>query len=130
MQGENQTFLDFSDRTDALAVRLGCDVQDLPERLGFSRSSLFAYRTGKSRISPKAWAKLEMAERAAGLDEVEKNPAESENLREDSAGYRYRAATPPETALMIGRIEKRLDDLTDLVREIAEVLEIRRKGPR
>jgi polyhydroxyalkanoate synthesis regulator phasin len=67
MQAENWTCLDFSRRTDALAVQLGRDVGDLPEVLGFSRASLFAYRTGKARISGKAWLKLEQAERAAEI---------------------------------------------------------------
>lgn len=54
-------------RTDALAVALGCDVQDLPEILGFSRASLFGYRSGKLNVSSKALAKLEAAELKAGI---------------------------------------------------------------
>lgn len=48
-----------------------------------------------------------------------------DRLAEPSRGY---TATPAETAVMIGRLEKRLDDLTDLVREIADVLNVRRGG--
>jgi hypothetical protein len=70
MQGDKSTFLDFSRRTAELAAARGCDVQDLAAPngpLGFSRASLFAYRTGKAKITDKAWAKLAAAEREAGI---------------------------------------------------------------
>lgn len=70
MQGENHTFSDFLFRTNRLADRWGCDVQDLAERIGISRAMLFASRTGKVAISRKTWGKLEAAERAAGLGSV------------------------------------------------------------
>lgn len=67
MQEEKWTYVDFSRRTDALAAQLRCDVGNLPEVLGFSRASLFAYRSGKARITPKAWNKLAKAERDAEI---------------------------------------------------------------
>jgi len=67
LQAKKQTFLDFSRRTDALAVKLGFRLGDLPAKLGISRASLFSYRTGKSPISNKAWQKLQIAERESGI---------------------------------------------------------------
>jgi hypothetical protein len=48
--------------------------------LGLSVASLFGYRSGSIKISPKAWSKLERAERAAGVGtapEKPSNPADS-----------------------------------------------------
>lgn len=67
MQAENETPIDFLKRSDALALALQKNVQDLTEVLGVSRASLFSYRTGKRPITSKAWRKLEQAERAAGM---------------------------------------------------------------
>lgn len=67
MQSKNCTPLDFSRRTDALAARLGCDLGGLPALLGFSRASLFGYRSGKAKITPKAWSRLAQAETDAGI---------------------------------------------------------------
>lgn len=58
MQEKCETPRDFLRRTDLLAARLGCSVQELPDKLGFSRASLFAYRAGKRTITPKAWLRL------------------------------------------------------------------------
>lgn len=68
MQDLNKTFLDFSSRTDVLAARLGVNIQDLPDYIGLSRSSLFALRKGERSVTPKNWAKLEEAENKAGLE--------------------------------------------------------------
>lgn len=65
MQQENQTSSDFLRRTDALALKLGKNVQELSEVLGISRAMLFGYRKGKNAISGKAWLKLETAEKDA-----------------------------------------------------------------
>ena len=59
--------MDFSERTDTLAARLGCDIGDLSAEIGIGRSTLFGYRSGKLQPSKKAWAKLEAAEREAGI---------------------------------------------------------------
>ena len=71
MQQKNETFRDFLRRTDALSVKIGCDIQQLPEKLGFSRASLFAYRSGTRPITGKAWRKLEAAEREAGMSQIQ-----------------------------------------------------------
>lgn len=88
MQQEKQTCLDFLTRTDLLAATLGCDVQALPELIGISRSSLFAYRSGKARITDKAWAKLRAAEVKAGLARrvYEAAPLPSSRLNEPGGG--------------------------------------------
>lgn len=67
MQQQKWTHLDFSRRTDALAARLGRDLGALPSLLGFSRASLFGYRSGKAKITPKAWSRLAQAETDAGI---------------------------------------------------------------
>jgi transcriptional regulator with XRE-family HTH domain len=67
MQARNDTYRDFLRRTDTLAVVLGLDIGDLPERLGISRASLFRYRSGKVPISAKAFIKLAFAETEAGI---------------------------------------------------------------
>lgn len=64
---ENQTFSDFTRRTDILAAQLKVRLGDLPARLEVSRASFFAYRSGKSPITNKAWHKLLRAERESGI---------------------------------------------------------------
>ncbi|MBK1884119.1 hypothetical protein JIN85_16990 [Luteolibacter pohnpeiensis] len=61
-QPENRTFSHFSQRTDSLALALGCNLEDLPEKLGISRRMFFGYRSGQYPISKKAWEKLSKAE--------------------------------------------------------------------
>lgn len=48
-------------------MRLGLNVQELPDVIGISRASLFSYRTGNRPLSSKAWRKLEAAEKEAGI---------------------------------------------------------------
>lgn len=67
MQEKKRTFLDFVFRTDVLARRLSCDLDEVAGVIGISRSSLFAYRSGKSKITRKAWSKLDSAELEAGI---------------------------------------------------------------
>jgi len=57
----------FLARTDALANALRVNVEDLVDVLDVSRSSLFGWRAGRRKVSNKAWAKLEAAEREAGI---------------------------------------------------------------
>ena len=49
-------------------------MQDLPDSIGISRRTLFAGRTGDNGVSSKTWARLEEAERTAGL--CEKKPGD------------------------------------------------------
>lgn len=60
--------MQFLQRTDDLAARLGCRLLDLPEKIGISERSLFGYRSGKNPVTAKALRKLQAAERAAGID--------------------------------------------------------------
>jgi hypothetical protein len=62
VQDKNHSFIDFSERTEALAVALGKNVSELPVFIGISPSMLHSYRSGKLPISAKAWRKLEAAE--------------------------------------------------------------------
>lgn len=57
----------FCTRTDELAAILRLDVQDLVERIGVSRRTLFAGRKDDSSVSEKTLKKLEAAEREAGI---------------------------------------------------------------
>lgn len=131
MQGKNETFRNFSERTDALAVRLDTDLGGVMERLGMGRASFFGYRTGKRPISGKAWAKLEAAERAAGIGVRETAPpgigpgAEPGDTEEADGPERRGPPTPEQTAAMldrISRVEETLGDLADLTRAIADAL--------
>lgn len=56
-------------RTDILASRLGINIQDLPDKIGIGRASLFCYRKGTREITAKTWLKLAAAEESAGLCE-------------------------------------------------------------
>ena len=67
MQEKNATFRNFLIRTDALALKMGVNVQDLPDFIGIARASLFCYRTGSRPISNKTWLKLALAETKAGI---------------------------------------------------------------
>jgi len=67
VQAESQTNSDFFSRTDLLASRLGLNLSELPSKIGISKAMLYAYRSGKHRITNKVWFKLEQAERAAGI---------------------------------------------------------------
>ena len=62
MQVQNQTFIEFTLRTDALATRMGLDLIDLPAVIGISKATLFACRSGKNEITGKTWRLLERAE--------------------------------------------------------------------
>lgn len=60
-------YSDFSDRTDALAQKLGVRLVDLTDKLSMSADMIMGYRTGRYPITAKAWKKLHAAEDAAGL---------------------------------------------------------------
>lgn len=60
----------FSEISEKLAVHLGINLDELPARIGISKDMFYAYRSGRHRISDKAWRKLETAEAAAGIKPV------------------------------------------------------------
>lgn len=88
-----------------MALALGRDVQELPPVLGFSRASLFAYRTGKARITTKAWAKLKAAELEAGIDGEEEETPGSSRVKEDTAPV---YVSPRELLARLDRMEAQL----------------------
>lgn len=53
----------FSERTTNLAREIGVSLRELAPKMNISTASLFAYRSGKLKISPKAWRKLDQCER-------------------------------------------------------------------
>jgi transcriptional regulator with XRE-family HTH domain len=58
----------FFKRTERLAKVLRLSGREIAKKIGVSHGSLCGYRTGRIRITNKAWAKLEAAERAAGVE--------------------------------------------------------------
>jgi myosin-crossreactive antigen len=116
MQIKNQTFVDFAERTDSLASVLNCTVQDLTEILGFSRASLFAYRTGKVKISDKAWRKLADAESRAG------KPPKLYETRIGQEGTPSAIVQEKNESILVQRVERLELELAELK---AVVLKIR-----
>ena len=64
--------------------------REIAEKIGVSAGSFFGYRTGRNRITNKAWAKLEAAERAAGII------SESAAVASPAAAYAVRFSDPKE----------------------------------
>lgn len=125
MQGQSETFRDFSKRTEALALRLGVNVEDLIDVIGVSRASLFSYRTGNRPISSKAWAKLEQAEKEAGICtsfEEEKTPYGDRTVSgrpaDEPSLHQIRADLTKLTACM-----ERLSTLSENVERLARAME-------
>ena len=95
---------------------MGCQVQDLAERIGISRATLFAYRAGKAKVSDKSWGKLERAEASAGLRKIYQT-------RPSSAVYIPRVAemevSPPLTVEeRLARVERDLAELKVFTRAL------------
>ncbi len=80
MQDTNALSGTFLHRTDALAARLSVNVQDLPERIGISRRTLFAGRKNNAVVTSKTWLKLAKAEREAEI-RTASNEASREVMR-------------------------------------------------
>jgi hypothetical protein len=77
LQVKNRSDETFSQRTDALARRTGLPLNELHRLTGISPRMLYAYRSGKQRITRKAWLKLETAEVRAGIavaDPISQSP--------------------------------------------------------
>lgn len=70
MQVESEPEIEFSERTEVLARKIGVGISDLPPKIGVANSSFHAYRSGKLPISKKTWRKLAAAEAAAGILDV------------------------------------------------------------
>ena len=67
MQEKIPKFVHFSDRCDVLAEKLRLNKTELAQQLGIERTHFSALRNGKSPLTLKSWAKLEAAERKAGI---------------------------------------------------------------
>jgi len=118
----------FSQRTDRLAEILGCNLNDLPGKIGISQRSLYGYRSGKYPVTAKALRKLNAAEVAAKISN--NDPGSAEHFTdpkfpgvgetacracEDPAIYRVRR---PET----------LENLADRVARLERIVETIRTG--
>lgn len=90
-------FSEFSERTDALAARLGLRIVDLPGILRVSEDMLMGYRSGRHRITAKAWRKLAAAE--------SKVRAESES---DSLGNFPRSGSEPTAEACVDHLRQYL----------------------
>jgi hypothetical protein len=143
LQEEIQTISEFIRRTDALAHRLGLNLSEIEGFLGISKAMLYAYRSGKNRITQKAWLKLASAERDAlraesemgGNSESSANPNESgigesaHLVREDSPIYRVRKLAAGETpAPRAESLDERVDKMERALSAIAEILHNLTKG--
>ena len=149
LQQDSETILEFIRRTDALADRAGLNLSELPEILGFSKPSLFAYRSGKNRITAKVWLKLERAEREApgnnvedrsktGIVERDRNLKESEPSgpenfeamdREDETPYRFTPIARQLTDLAPGGgVEPLLERIAKALEKLVVIEE--RKNPK
>jgi hypothetical protein len=130
LQEKSQTFSDFVRRTDALADQVGLNLSESWRLLGISRAMLHAYRSGKNRITPKVWLKLERAERDAGIsydDSLPKSDFEYKSanpkqvdlvnpphlLCEDPLEYRVKSTTlaDPELLAILERIATALEEI-------------------
>lgn len=118
--------MDFVERTDVLARSLDCDVQDLTGLLGFSRASLFAYRSGKAQISAKAWAKLTEAE----VKTLRKRGFAYPDEVAGSVSSRVQEPADPPIQDRVDRLEAEIAELRAVVLKIRNAMnQERREGP-
>ena len=124
MQENNETPSDFLRRTDTLAARLRCNLDDLPEYLGISRASLYGYRKGHRAISGKSWRLLEAAEQAAGIEESKRVNVSHETLKKGlpEAGNAESCGNPKESEMGAEKIPELLRRIADALEEIARKL--------
>jgi hypothetical protein len=89
--------------------------------MGISKPSLFGYRSGKIKISPKAWSKLEQLESPPPPQISWRD--ESSSVREDEVPYRFtpmavQCLSHPDTdeglRPVLERIAKALEKLVEM----------------
>lgn len=97
MQPETQTFLD---RTDRLAAELRCSLDELAEKLGISRATLFAGRK-EGPVSSKTWRRVEQAER-----EIFGNESDFSDHKDRIAEAARGAASAEELDARLARLER------------------------
>ena len=121
MQDKSEHYSEFSERTDKLAVSLGGPVSALIPLMKVSNGMLFAYRTGKHRISNKAWRKLESLERVVaeppGLKKGVKNVLLGEQDQADSRLYALTDDTPSRSMPTRSDCEAYLRSILDLAQD-------------
>ncbi|MDD2763468.1 MAG: hypothetical protein PHE83_05780 [Opitutaceae bacterium] len=66
-QAKNRSAVDFSQRTDAIALALEMPLRALPMKIGVSDRMFWGYRSGKYPVKKKGWEKLRNCEIAVGL---------------------------------------------------------------
>lgn len=88
LQAEKQTALEFSDRTNRLAEKLGISVRQLADVLEMSLDPLMGGRTGRLPVSRKTWKKLRDAEAKHGLDNKDHFQTKQNVLNEPAAVYK------------------------------------------
>lgn len=102
---------------------MGCNVEDLTTVLGFSRSSLFAYRRGKARITAKAWVKLAEAERKAGITVLAQQQQQVDaEQHPDDDDLIDRLARIEELPSQIGEVSSKLDTVVSALNRLLERL--------
>ena len=114
-QEENETFETFLQRSEILAEMLHLSVEEAAEQIGVSRASFWGYRSGARSISPKAWRKLEAAEKAAGIgvDPVSKKSNEIHVSH-------LNTPAPDQMADRIERMESQLSRLAAAIEALVE----------
>ena len=107
----------FLRRSDKLAFQMGLNIDDLADVLGISRASLYGYRKGQRKVSNKAWAKLESAERRvnvsmASMTLLEENAAlaEAAGGTEEERQERFEVADAPRAELVREIVELRQEN--------------------
>ena len=93
------------------------NVEDLTEILGVSRSSLFGWRKGRRTVSSKAWRKLELAEREAGIDSL----AESEEANDEPDSEEADQVLE----IRLQAMEKKMDEMMPILKEVRSLLSSR-----
>lgn len=106
----------FFYRTNLLAARLGCDIQELPVKIGVSRRTLFECRSADSAVTGKTWGKLEAAERLAGLTSGSDKSAPADGGSAKSEGNPKEIPVPggnraPDYTAVLTRIAVALEEL-------------------
>jgi hypothetical protein len=127
MQHKSENYLEFSERTESLAKKLGLNLSDLPEKIGVSPSMFYAYRSGKYAISGKAWRKLGFAEAGVGIvarqSQSQTQFQQSGPVEEDSpfselpASAQHFAAGVQAMMLEMAEMRKRVAYLEDLFKK-------------
>lgn len=67
MQQKSDSSATFLDRSSVLAVRLSLSVVQCCKKIGISRSLFYEIRDGKREVTDKMMARLEQAEKDAGI---------------------------------------------------------------